>query len=79
MFVFLSNGEILEGKQPSLCGKQVIGIFLTKDDNIDELVPYFKNVVNTRMIDIDQKALKIFFSDALHKYHSQHQLKNEQV
>ncbi len=77
MFVFLANGEIADGKQPALTGNQVIGVFLTRDDGLDEIIPYLKNCVSVRMTDINPKEMKLYLLDASRKYHSQNQLRNE--
>ena len=80
MDIFLSNGEIVQGEQPALCGNGVTGVFLSMCDiDVFNTSPYFKNVVKPRLIDIDEVLMRQCLLDASRKYQSQHQQRNVQL
>lgn len=59
MYIFLSNGKIVCGEQPSLCGCKVIGVFLTKDDKIKEIASYYENEIDIRMMEINKIDIRM--------------------
>lgn len=68
MFILLSNGQIIEKERTSLIGAGVIGVFLTKEDDIDKILPFYKEKIHIRMVDMDRTLLKTCLSNFLNFY-----------